>query len=214
MIEVRAFIQARMGSRRFPGKVLAPLAGRPVLARVVSALRDSLPAEALLVLTSREPADDPLAAYAGTLGLAVHRGPLDDVFRRFQEGLAAWPCRWFLRVCADSPLLDPELVPRFLACLERRELDLVTNLFPRTFPHGHSLELVWSDRFRELRRESLSAEEAEHPTLVYYRHPERFAILNLESADPGLAQRNLCVDVPEDLPRLERLLSGEGEGGP
>jgi spore coat polysaccharide biosynthesis protein SpsF (cytidylyltransferase family) len=82
-------------------------------------------------------------------------------------------------------------------------IDLVTNVFPRTFPKGHSVELLNAGSFARLDSVLLSAEEQEHLTKVYYNHPERFRIVNVSSGDPALAAMNYCVDTLEDLRRLE-----------
>lgn len=203
---IQAFIQARMSSRRFPGKVLAPLANRPVLSHVVERVRRVLPSDRIVVATSTDPSDDALAGYAESLGVKTFRGPLEDVFARFQRCLREHPCSWFFRVSADSPLLDESLLSAVSSRLEGREVDLVTNVFPRTFPRGHSVELLRAETFAGIEGDRLSWPQREHLTQVYYQNPDRFRILNVESGRPSLADLNYCVDVEEDLPRLETLL--------
>jgi spore coat polysaccharide biosynthesis protein SpsF len=202
----RAFIQARMSSRRFPGKVLAPLHGRPVIAWVVSALEQALPRQAIVALTSTEPSDDPLAIYLERLGVATHRGPLDDVFARFRGAAAAYPCDWFIRVCADSPLLDPAVVRTAIQIASSSDADLVTNVFPRTFAKGMSVEMVRTSRFLEIDAARLAADQKEHVTGCYYDNPGGFRIRNFESPDRAAAETSLAIDSIEDLQRLERVL--------
>jgi spore coat polysaccharide biosynthesis protein SpsF (cytidylyltransferase family) len=200
---VRVFIQARMSSQRFPGKVLAPFNGKPLIAQVIGRLTPVIAADAVVVATSTEPTDDPLAAYVRQLGLAVFRGPLANVFRRFQLCLEAYPCRWFFRICADSPLLQGALVSMVLAHSHRSDLDLVTNVFPRTFPKGQSVEMLRSKTFAALQGDLLTAEEQEHVTKYYYNNSSKFRILNLDSGDPQLGQMSYVVDTIEDIQRLE-----------
>jgi spore coat polysaccharide biosynthesis protein SpsF (cytidylyltransferase family) len=199
---VKTFVQARMSSSRFPGKVLAPLNGKPVLAHLIDRLKAGVPVEAIVVATSDHRSDDPLAVYAATLGVQVFRGPLDNVFERFRLCLERYPCDWFYRISADSPLMDGSLLAR-LAEKADKDVDLVTNVFPRSFPKGHSAELLNSERFARLDPVLLSAEEQEHLTKVYYNHPGRFRIVNIPSGDPSRATINYCVDTLEDLRRLE-----------
>lgn len=202
MTDVRAFVQARMTSRRFPGKVLAPLAGRPVLAHVVDAARSVLPADGVVVATSDEESDDPVESYARALGVACFRGPLDDVLGRFVLCADAHPADWILRLSADSPLIGTEVLGRVLET-PRDGLDLVTTTFPRTFPRGRNAELVRTETLRRLTKEALEPDDREHVTRWLYRHPERFAIRNVESGDPALAQTSVAVDSLADLARLE-----------
>src|SRR5688500_2696008 len=105
-------IQARMGSSRLPGKVLLPLAGRSVLGWVVRAARQSEILDDLVVATTTEQADDAVVAECERLGVAWHRGPVDDVLSRFTGALHAHPADSVMRFTADCPLLDPALVRR------------------------------------------------------------------------------------------------------
>lgn len=200
---VRAFIQARMSSTRFPGKVLAPLCGHPVLWHVIAAAAEMIPKEGVVVLTSTGASDDPVACYARHLGVEVFRGSLENVFERFQRCLQAHPCDWFFRICADSPLLDSELGKRMLAYGDRPEVDLVTTIFPRTVPHGQNLELIRASRFAGLDASALTAEESEHVTQVYYHRPDAFGIISIAASGSTVGEIDVALDRPEDLERLE-----------
>ncbi|MFA6316462.1 MAG: NTP transferase domain-containing protein [Elusimicrobiota bacterium] len=200
---VRAFIQARMSSRRFPGKVLAPFLGRPIVAHVVSCVCGVVPRSRVVVLTSDEPSDDPLASYAETLGVGVFRGPLDDVFGRFRACLRRHPCDFFLRICADSPLLSPSVIRAVAAAGRAAGADLATNVFPRTFPKGQSAELLRAGTFLAVDQRRLTGYQREHVTPFFYENPGRFSIVNVESGRPSLSRVRMDVSEPADLPRLE-----------
>lgn len=206
---IRAFVQARMSSSRFPGKVLAPFQGRALLAHVIDRVASVIGQDAIVVTTSTAASDDPLAAYVRDMSVALFRGPLEDVFERFRLCTAAHPCEWILRVSADSPLLDPGVVRRVV---EHRqdECDLVTTIRPRTFPKGHNAELIRAALFATVDRACLSAGEREHVTAYFYRHPDRFRIVNIDSGQPELARLSFAVDTPDDLRRLERLVAPSG----
>lgn len=207
--DLRVLVQARMNSRRFPGKVLAQLAGKPMIAHVLERCAAAFGKPAVTLLTSREAGDDPVAGHAEQSGFVVFRGELDDVARRFQQCLAASPCDWFVRISGDSPLIDPDLIRR-VATFRTAACDLVTNVQVRSFPAGQSVEVVRAARFAEIDTGTLSEDEREHVTLVYYRQPKRFAIVNLRSNDARLGALRLSVDTPEDLARIEGLIrSGE-----
>lgn len=200
---IGVFIQARMSSRRFPGKVLAPFRGRPIILSVVEAVRSALPSAPIVVATSVEPSDDPLAAYLERIDVPVFRGALDDVVARFRGCLKAHPCARVLRVCADSPLLGAGVLRLVAAPTDR--FDLVTTTQRRTFPIGHNVELIDAEALRALPDKELDREDKEHLTRFFHRHPERFRILNVESGHPELATQNLAVDTIEDLARLEAM---------
>ena len=100
-------LQARMSSTRLPGKVMADVAGEPMLGRQVERLRRSKRLDRLVLATSDDPSDDALAAYSERLGLDVVRGPLADVLARFLMALDEFPAaRALVRLTADCPLTD------------------------------------------------------------------------------------------------------------
>ena len=201
-----------MSSTRFPGKMLAPFNGRPIIAHVVSRIADAFPISIITVATSTHESDDPLAGYVERMGVSVFRGPLDDVFRRFQLCLQEYPADWIFRVNGDSPLFDADLVYKMQAYTDRTDLDLVTNVFPRTFPKGRSLEMLNVTTFLGLNAGELTARQQEHVTPVFYDNPDRFHILNIESGDPSQAEVNLCVDTVDDLRRIESMASNLDSG--
>lgn len=204
---VRAFVQARMSSKRFPGKVLAPLRGEPVIAHVLSRVSQVLPMDRITVATSDDTSDDPLVHYLHARKVQVFRGSLTNVFARFQACLKEYPCDWFLRVCADSPLIDPKLLSVALNHQNRTDLDLVTNVQTRTFPKGQSVEMVRLSTFARIDEHRLSAEEKEHLTKVYYDHPSEFRILNFSARNGCHGRESFAVDTVSDIERLEKLFS-------
>jgi spore coat polysaccharide biosynthesis protein SpsF len=202
---VRVFIQARMSSTRFPGKVLAPFRDRPLIAHLLERVAQVLPPSHVVVATSCEPADDPVASYVRDLGISVFRGPLENVFRRLQLCLEAYPCKWFFRICADSPLLYGQLLQAVMIYSLRSDLDLVTNVYPRTFPKGQSVEMIRAATFAAIDSDRLTTEEQEHVTKYFYNQPGRFNLLNVDSGNAALAKMSYVVDTIEDLRRLEKL---------
>lgn len=203
MIDCQVIIQARMSSARFPGKMLAPLARRPLVAHVIARAIEAVGGDRVVVATSLESSDDPLAAYvAGELRIPVFRGDLDNVVLRFQECLKKYPSRWFVRVCGDSPVIDPELIKKGME-LRTEDTDLVTNVAVRTFPPGQSVEVIQAQSFAGIDAYSLVQDEREHLTLHYYRNPATYRIRAFESGNPELALQRMVVDSLEDLQTLD-----------
>ncbi len=203
-MDVNVFIQARMSSSRFPGKVLAPVSGQPMISRVIGCVSRSFDSSSIVVATSNEISDDPLALYVQSLGVKVFRGPLENVFERFRLCLEANPCDWFFRISADSPLLNSGIL-KLMVSHSGESLDLITNVQKRTFPHGHSVELVNSQTFSGIDAELLSDADREHVTKFYYANANEFRILNLENTDTDYAKLNFVVDTLDDLRRVEEM---------
>jgi spore coat polysaccharide biosynthesis protein SpsF len=204
-MRVGAFIQARMNSSRFPGKVLAPLNGRPIILHSVERARTALTRDDVFVLTSEAESDDPLASYLEYKRIPVVRGPLDDVIERFRRGLAHTNFDWFFRISGDSPLLRPDLMTSMQRQAGFPNIDLVSNVVRRTFPRGHSMELIRSKPFLALDDKELSASDREHVTPVFYRFPDRYGIVSFEMAGSGYGGSGYAVDTIDDLKRLEEL---------
>ncbi len=206
-----AIIQARMSSQRFPGKVLQPLANRPLLGWTVERLQQATQLSAIVLATSDIATDDPVADYGQSLGIEVHRGPLEDVAARFCRVVTARQADAFVRVCGDSPLIDPTLVDQAISIYADQSCDLVTNVFPRSFPKGQSVEVIRSSRFLAVWSQ-VPFSEREHITQVYYRAPEQFRIINFSSS-LNTASVQLSVDTVEDFQIMKRLVE-QSEGNP
>ena len=204
-MEYRVFVQARMSSRRFPGKMLAPLAGRPMIQWVLERLAAVVGPERLVLATSFDGTDLPLALFVERLGFSVFRGQLDNVFARFQDCAKANPAPWIVRICGDSPMLDPGLIQMLLA---RREegFDLITNVAARTYPPGQSVEILSAASLASIDADALGAEEREHPTQVFYRDASRYMIRNVAGSDPDWPNQSYVVDTLDDLRRLDPLV--------
>ena len=193
---VRAFVQARMSSTRFPGKVLAPFRGEPVVIHVVRAAADAVGAENVVVATSDEPSDDPLAAYLASVGVACFRGPMDDVLERFRLCAREHPSTWVLRLSADSPQLDPDVIRLVIGAVSD-DVDVVTTALGAS-AHGTNAELIRSSTLLEADLTEATDEDREHVLPFFYRHPERFRILPV-----AVEPRGVPVDTVDDLARLE-----------
>ena len=200
----RTFIQARMSSRRFPGKVLAPFRGRPMIQSVIERAVNALPHVPVVLLTSTDPTDDPLCAFVEWLKIPCFRGPLDDVLERFRTCARAYPCEWILRLCADSPLLNADVL-RFAFEQATKPWDVVTTTRPRTLPKGHNCELFRVGALETAASQPLTREEREHVTESFYRRGDTFRVLNVGATTSEFANHGLAIDSLEDWQRLSAL---------
>lgn len=192
-----------MSSTRFPGKMLAPFRGRPLIAQVLAQFQESGLGSQVVVLTSVDPTDDPLADFvANRCAVPVFRGELDNVVGRFQAALGEYPCEWLVRISGDSPLIDASLV-RAMIGLSDRDHDVVSNVVHRTFPPGQSVECIRSDVFSALRWPDLTPEQREHVTKVFYDRPRDWRTRSVICADLKWASSRMVVDTLADLRELE-----------
>jgi len=202
-MSIIAIIQSRMTSERYPGKMLAPFLDKPMLAHVVDRIKISKVRPKIILATSENYTDDPLALYAKYLGIDVVRGSHSDVFNRFVLTLNKFKCDAFFRVCGDSPLLLPYLFDRAAFIYRNNSNDLVTNIFPKTFPAGMSIELIKTKTFLELEKSITDDEDREHITSYFYNHSKDFNIYNIECAKPVDLNLKLSVDKLDDLQKIK-----------
>lgn len=194
-----------MSSTRLPGKVMKPLAGRPMIERQLERLRRCETLERLIVATSLDASDDPLAALLGELGVDVHRGSLTDVLDRYVGAVQAFGVTGdVVRLTADCPLADPGVID---ACVRRRValgVDYCSNGRRRTYPHGLDVEAFTLEALLTAGREATDPYDREHVTPFIYRHPERFSIGEL-SQERNEGHLRWTVDTPEDFAFVERV---------
>jgi spore coat polysaccharide biosynthesis protein SpsF len=205
-MRIAAVVQARMSSSRLPGKVLRPLAGKPLLSYVLERLeRCEAVSGGVVVATSIDASDDPIADYCVHADVECHRGALDDVAGRFLSVGDAYGLDAVVRLSGDSPLLDQRLVDRGIALFQSDPCDLVTNVAPRTFPRGESVEVMALDALRRAHAAMPTAEDREHVTTLLYREPQRFRIRAFTAPEDWSAVR-LVVDTEEDAERVEQVI--------
>jgi spore coat polysaccharide biosynthesis protein SpsF len=195
-----AILQARMTSSRLPGKVMAPVLGEPMIGRQVERLRRARRIDKLVVATSTDPSDDPLAAYCESLALSVFRGPLDDVLDRYRAALAPYPgAKAVVRLTADCPLTDPALIDRVVEHHYAAGAHYTSNtLGTRTYPHGLDVEVMAPDALVDAAERAADPYEREHVTPYIYRRPETYRLAGVARHE-SLAALRWTVDFPEDL---------------
>jgi len=202
---ILAILQARTSSSRLPGKVLLPLAAAPMILRQVERVRRARRIDRLVVATSADASDDALARVLAETGVAVHRGPLDDVLARFTGALAGFgPADHVVRLTGDCPLTDPSIIDATIERVMGAGADYGSNTPPdapypggRTFPKGLDVECMKASALLAAAERAASPEEREHVTWALHRRPDlyRQAFLS-QAADEG--EVRWTVDYPDD----------------
>jgi spore coat polysaccharide biosynthesis protein SpsF len=199
---VNIFIQARMSSSRYPGKVLAPVLGTPLIKHIIDRARKVNNKNKVVVLTSAQPSDDPLAVFLSSIDCSVYRGSLNNVFDRFQKALDDYPCDYFVRLCADSPFIDINLIETLIEKGMQSKSEFISNVFSRTFPKGQSVEIMKSDLFKKISSDILDNEEREHVMPYFYKNKNQYKSLFFELSK-NLSHINHCIDTVEDVKNIE-----------
>lgn len=209
-----AIIQARMGSTRFPGKVLADLAGRPVLSWVIRACREAAGVDAICIATSTSPKDDAIQNWFDAYGVGVYpqqlylfRGSETDVLSRYYGAVLQTNAEVVLRITGDCPFIDPEVISGVIQLQKQTRADYVSNVDPRTYPDGLDVECFTK------RALGFAHVEAVHPidrdTVTYWirRNQRRFLAESLINPIPGLEKERWVLDTQDDYKFCQEIAS-------
>lgn len=229
-----AIIQARMGSQRLPGKVLLDIAGQPMLARVYERTRLAGAVDQVVVATTDQPDDDPIAELCEGRGYACYRGSLPDVLDRYCQAARQFGAEVIVRVTADCPLIDPGVIDRTVEAFYgltapqdqplstglpgeiqpasaspwQPAYDFAANRLPppwgRTYPIGLDVEVCTATALEAAWREADLPYQREHVMPFFYDNLQRFRVL-LVNAEANFGALRWTVDTPEDLDLLRRI---------
>ena len=200
-----AIIQARMASTRLPGKVLADLAGKPVLAWVVRAAHAALGVDDVWVATSTAAVDDIVAAWCKDNKISVHRGSESDVLDRYAGAAKASGAQVVVRLTADCPLLDPAVIAQTIRLRAMTGADYASNVDPPTWPDGLDCEVLTANALFAAAAEATRPSDREHVTPFVRNNRDRFTAETLIAPLPGLAAERWTLDASGDLALLSAL---------
>lgn len=190
-------IQARMSSARLPGKVLLPVAGAPMLARQVERLQRASKIDQLVIATTTDGCDDAIADLGEELRVQIYRGSREDVLDRFYRAAKPLSPSHVVRLTADCPLCDWQLIDRLIDFALERDCDYASNTLRPTWPDGLDVEMVRFAALEEAWGDEATAVEREHVTPLIIARPGRFSQAGLEN-DVDLSELRWTVDEPRD----------------
>lgn len=221
--KVVAIIQGRMSSSRLPGKILADIAGQPMLQRVFLRTSRAATVTQTIFATTTDPSDDPVAEYCDFSGIPFTRGSLYDVLDRYYQAAKQAKADAVVRVTADCPVIDPALIDDVVNTLLEGEYDFVCNRLPppwhRTYPIGLDIEACTFKVLAKAWKEASEPQHREHAMPYFYegaelsairrqlsegisQHGFRIALLN-HTTDFG--DYRWTVDTPEDLEFMRQI---------
>lgn len=181
-MEVVAIVQARLGSKRLPAKVLKEILGQPMIWHVVKRLRYSQLINKIVVATSNNPQDNPLAAFCKTKNIDFYRGDEDDVLDRYYQAAKLYKAEVIVRITADCPLIDQTVVDKVIGAYINNPAPYsgASNVIRRTYPRGLDTEVFTFKVLEKIWHEATEKYQREHVTAFIYEHPEVFKLLSIE----------------------------------
>tara|TARA_B100001123_G_C15321112_1_gene1027923 strand:- start:794 stop:1417 length:624 start_codon:yes stop_codon:yes gene_type:complete len=199
-----AIIQARSSSKRFKNKINHIVLGKRLIWYVVEGVKKSKYVKKIIVSTSTKKSDDNLVAYLKYNKIMYYRGSLNNVAERLLNTAKKFKKKGFVRICADSPLIDYKIIDKAIKTYKLNRYEIVTNTFPKTFPKGLSVEVL-NTTIIEKNLKKMNKYEKEHVTKFFYNNYKNFIIKNFKSKSKKY-RFNLSVDKKKDLKKIEPLL--------
>jgi spore coat polysaccharide biosynthesis protein SpsF len=203
--KVVAIVQARVGSTRLAGKVLLDICGAPLLLHVVERVRAARTIEEVVIATTTAEEDRAILDLAAEHEIPAYAGSVDDVLDRFYRAARRYGAEVVVRVTADDPFKDPDVIDRVVSRLQGDPaLDYVSNTIRPTYPEGLDIEAFTFAALERAWREAKLPSEREHVTPYIWKHTDRFRSLNVEN-DEDLSSWRWTLDYEADLEFTRRV---------
>ena len=198
VLKVAVILQARMGSSRLPGKVLADISGRPMLQFIIERLQRSSSVDEIILATTDNSLDDALAEFGHALGLKLIRGSQKDVLARYALAAALTDAQILVRITGDCPFVDPDLLDEMVAEFKlSSDIDYLSNCAPPSYPDGLDIEIFSRDVLLMAEAECINHTQREHVT-PWIRESNRCRIASKQN-EVDISSSRWTVDEPEDL---------------
>ena len=171
-----------MNSSRLPGKVLLNIKNKTILQHVIFRLKKVNYKKSIIVLCSTSKHDDKIVEHCKKNRIKYFRGSLNNVYKRFCDAVTFYKCQHFIRITADSPLIDATIVDKCIRKLSKdKSYEIITNCMERTFPKGQSVEIINSNVFVQNYKNIKNSEYKEHIFKYFYKNKKKFKIFNIKS---------------------------------
>jgi spore coat polysaccharide biosynthesis protein SpsF len=198
-----------MTSTRLPGKILADVAGKPLLYHVVTRAQRARTLDLVVVVTTDRPSDDPTERFCLDRGVNCFRGSEDDVLDRYHRAAEKFAAETIVRLTADCPLLDPGVIDTGVTLFKAGNYDYICNDNPPTYPDGLDVEVFRRDALVRAWREARLPSEREHVTPYIWKQPGLFRLGRFAN-DTDYSKLRWTVDEPADLEFVRRVYAHFG----
>ena len=198
MTKVAAIIQARVGSTRLPWKVLMGIVGKPMLWHVIERVKKAKLVDEVVLATTSRKEDKPLLNLAKKSGIKSYAGSDEDVLDRYFQAATKFGADIIVRITADCPLIDPEIINKVIKHFLDGGFDYVSNTLKLSYPDGLDVEVFSYGALKKAWDGANMASEREHVTPYIKKNPELFKIGSMEHKQ-DLSGMRWCVDTEEDL---------------
>ena len=197
-------IQARMGSKRLKGKMLMKIDRKSIIQHVIDKVKKIDAIKKIIIASTNSIDDDNLEKVCKLNNIGIFRGSTNNVFDRFQKISIQNNYSTILRINGDSPLLDVKLFNKIIKFSKNKKYDIFTNVQPRTFPQGQSLELIKRKILIDVDQKKLTKKHKEHVTNYFYENKKKYKIVNYSNSN-NLGNINLSINNEKDLINIKKI---------
>lgn len=195
-----------MSSTRLPGKVMKPVNGTPMICIIMNALKKSKIISKSMVVCSDDSNDNVLVECLKKNNIEYFRGSENDVLSRFYYTAEKEKADLVVRITADCPLIDPEIIDKVIHEAVIRKTDYCSNVGIRTFPRGYDVEVFTFDVLKKMFFETKNMDDREHVTLYIDKNLNLFNTLNITAPqNKQHPEWRICVDMEEDFQLIEKI---------
>ena len=203
---IGCIIQARMNSTRLPGKVLMNIDEKfPALFYTLEQLKNSKLLEKIIIATSSNQEDNDIEKFCRKYDIKCFRGSLENVLDRYYQCAKEFGITTIVRIPADKPLIDPEIVDEVIQKFKENSFDCVTNFQPSTIPSGTEVEIFSFSALETAWKNTSSVFDKEHVTPYIYKNKEQFKIFNVVNKE-DLSNFRWALDYKEDLELIRKIV--------
>ena len=198
-------LHERMTSKRLPGKSLKLIGSKEVLQIVYDQVSKSKYISKIIIATSTHISDDKIVSFCKKKNIQFFRGSLKNVASRFNKIIRNKNYKEFLRINGDSPLSSSSIINRLCREFLKGKNDIITNVFPRTFPKGQSAEIIRSSLIKN-NIKKFNKHDLEHVSSYFYKNYNNFKIKNIKNKTDQ-SMYNLSVDTKKDFANIHLIVS-------
>ena len=210
-----AIIQARMGSERLPGKVMMKISKKPMLYFVINQIKQCKQIDKIIVATTTLSEDDVIYDYVKSLKIDTFRGNPSDVLDRYFQCAKKNKIKKILRITADDPLVDPNIVSQCITKFESDDYDYISNTIKKNkkewifdsngFPIGIAMEIFNFDALERAWKIAKKQSDREHVTPIMINNPNLFKLNNIKSNE-NFSNFRVTVDYKEDFLVVKKII--------
>lgn len=197
-------IQARMGSKRLPGKVLMKIGKDSILNKMILSLKKVNGISDIIIATTLNGEDNKIINYCKKNKINYFRGSTSNVASRFYKILTLEDSKYFIRLNADSPFLDYRIIKKLISKIKDKNFDIITNVLKRSFPKGQSVEILKKEIYMKYYKKINNRYDKEHVTSYFYKNKNKFKIYNYFNRQ-NFSNINLSIDTIKDLKKIRSI---------